>query len=106
MTNRDEAPAKTAAEVQVFGELIAQAMPATVSTIIRDYLAAGGFDGLAGPWCGCDIDDLMPCHTSGDRCQPAYRWHGPEGCALHDTEDCEDPGVAECECYRTERQET
>lgn len=29
--------------------------------IVKEWLVANGYDGLAGDECGCMIDDLMPC---------------------------------------------
>ena len=45
----------------------------TVIEIIKHYLKANGYDGLAGNGCGCGLDDLAPCciDTFGD-CKPAY----------------------------------
>jgi hypothetical protein len=33
----------------------------TTLDIIKQYLEANGYDGLAGEECGCFIDDLVPC---------------------------------------------
>lgn len=49
----------------------------TVKEIIQEYLAANGFDGLAGSnidgCCGCGLDDLMPCGRGIDECKPAHK---------------------------------
>lgn len=49
----------------------------TVEDIVRDYLTANGYDGLAycEGWdgCGCGLDDLICCKESCYKCQPARR---------------------------------
>jgi hypothetical protein len=47
-----------------------------VKQIVSDYLKAHGFDGLsrdACDPCGCGIDDLFPCDSCPDECNPGYR---------------------------------
>ncbi len=44
-----------------------------VRDIVRDYLVANGYDGLAGHDCGCLVSDLMPCSESQDGCKPGHR---------------------------------
>jgi hypothetical protein len=53
--------------------------PVNVRKIIREYLAANGFDGLYHENdCGCLRDDLMPCDGSGLKCEPGHRKPTPE----------------------------
>jgi len=74
----------------------------TVREIVAKHLTDNGFDGLAGDECGCAVDDLFPCDSCPDECQPGYKWECGQ---------C--PGVVEerCHflygtggCYRTMRQ--
>lgn len=32
-----------------------------IEEIVKAWLEANGYDGLANDECGCDLDDLMPC---------------------------------------------
>ena len=50
----------------------------TVEKIVRDYLIQNGFEGLCNDdYCGCGIDDFMPCISDGvTDCEPAY-FHEP-----------------------------
>ena len=45
----------------------------TLGKIAAAYLREHGADGLCYPWifCGCGIDDLMPCDHPSSNCQPA-----------------------------------
>lgn len=49
----------------------------TIRDIVREYLVAHGYDGLANSedWdgCGCGVDDLMPCDEPYPICQPARK---------------------------------
>jgi len=48
----------------------------TVKEIVRDYLVAGGFDGLysGGGDCECEVADLFPCGAEGvGGCHAGYR---------------------------------
>jgi hypothetical protein len=48
----------------------------TVRDIVRNYLISHGYSGLAEcdtpDGCGCRLDDLMPCDSPCDNCEPAY----------------------------------
>jgi len=46
--------------------------PATVGTIVRQYLREHGYDGLAGEHCGCSIEDFPPCEHISPDCVGAY----------------------------------
>ena len=54
----------------------------SVRDIVERYLRERGYDGLVSgdefPDCGCGLDDLMPCGSPIDRCQPAYACVIPE----------------------------
>jgi len=60
----------------------------TIIDIIREYLHAHGYDGLAGAGCGCRIDALAPCRDRlSESCEPGYLVdcrgcgeYGPFGC--------------------------
>jgi len=42
--------------------------------IIKEYLVQNGFDGLHNEAeCGCELDDLIPCHENCSQCQPGYK---------------------------------
>lgn len=67
-----------------------------VREIVRDYLKANGYDGLAytDGWdgCGCGLDDLIACGEACHMCRPAYRltwgncrWRVEEGCPNWET---------------------
>ena len=77
----------------------------TCFDIVRDYLIANGYDGLAGEECGCGLDDLAPCCETMNECRPAYHW--PRiNCPRADEEvddHCEWSGECGDGCYRTER---
>ena len=48
----------------------------TVQEIVKDWLVAHGYDGLASDECGCGVDGkygLMPCEECFDTCKPAYK---------------------------------
>ena len=51
-------------------------MSSTVEEILKQYLKANGYAGLAHPdtECGCLLDDLIPCGSYFAKCQPEY--HG------------------------------
>jgi hypothetical protein len=75
-------------------------MSKSVRDIVREYLVANGYDGLAGDECGCDLDDLMTCGESGaldcaagfkhDNCKLAYEEWGMGKCicTVKDCKDC------------------
>lgn len=44
-----------------------------VIEIVEKYLKDGGFDGLAGGDCGCEIGDLMPCCEDPADCVPGHK---------------------------------
>jgi hypothetical protein len=46
--------------------------PPKVQDIIRAYLIAHGYDGLAGEDCGCWLADLYPCGDAGWNCVPGH----------------------------------
>ena len=56
--------------------------------LTRKWLEANGYEGLAGEYCGCEINDLMPCDEPNINCQPAYKriCPGAENCP--DSENC------------------
>ena len=45
-----------------------------VKEIIQAWLKTNGYDGLYHDYleCGCTIDDLMPCNSCLDECEPGY----------------------------------
>ena len=45
----------------------------TVKDMIVARLKFGGFDGLFGPECACQITDLVPCSDDCSGCQPGYK---------------------------------
>lgn len=46
----------------------------TVQEIVKDWLTAHGYDGLAGDECGCGVDDLAPCGFCNlDECKAAHK---------------------------------
>lgn len=45
----------------------------TAREIVITWLKENGFDGLAGEYCGCGVDDLMPCNEDGSSCAPARK---------------------------------
>lgn len=51
------------------------AVAATVRDIVLEYLEDSDFDGLFNDYgCGCQIDDLIPCGSTCEGCEPAYRF--------------------------------
>ena len=54
----------------------------TIKDIVKRYLLWGGYEGLAGPDCGCEIDDLFPCdYEFMEDCEPAHKVPcDPESC--------------------------
>lgn len=81
-----------------------------VLTILTDWLAVNGFDGLCREGCGCTVDDLAPGRDClHETCQAAYRYECTEqkgeelpyeGCLLC----CGEPGEASF-CMRLEKPE-
>ena len=57
-----------------------------IKGMVESYLEANGYDGLAGPDCGCEIGDLMPCDVGCEmistECYAGYKvpCPGPEEC--------------------------
>lgn len=47
----------------------------TVREILKTWLVQNGYDGLYWDFqeCGCLADDLMPCESCPDECQPGYK---------------------------------
>jgi len=45
----------------------------TVKEILIEKLKALGADGLCCEGCGCGLDDLMPCVSNCDSCEPARK---------------------------------
>lgn len=45
----------------------------TVKEIIKKHLDDNGFDGLYADECGCSKDDLFPCESTPENCQPGYK---------------------------------
>lgn len=68
----------------------------TVSDIIKKYLDDNNFDGLCDIFneCGCGKDDLIPCDSGCEMCEPAYLIN-----CEHDYEDCTKLSV----CYSTKK---
>lgn len=74
-----------------------------VRGIIIEFLAANGYDGLAGEECGCSAEDLAPCGDIPRGCEPAWRWRCAAGC--HRLTDVGEGCMFEGEgCWRPERQ--
>lgn len=46
-----------------------------VEQIVREYLVANGYDGLANDngECGCDLEDLMPCGYQDAFCEVGHK---------------------------------
>jgi hypothetical protein len=46
----------------------------TIGEMLRGWLVEHGFDGLCNSEfeCGCGLDDLFPCESCFDDCEPAY----------------------------------
>ena len=58
----------------------------TVKEIVEEYLTTNGFDGLASDYCGCLVDDLMPCDCENiEHCQAGYKAQCTcnNGCDFH-----------------------
>lgn len=53
----------------------------TAIEILKDYLQANGYDGLAYPFtdCGCRVCELQPCGEDFSNCVPAYEGEGDDG---------------------------
>jgi len=45
----------------------------TVKEIVKKYLEDNGYDGLCCPYCGCEINDLMPCDSVSGECEVAHK---------------------------------
>lgn len=55
----------------------------TLKEIVREYLKEHGYDGLFSEAdCACLADDLFPCDSPRDDCQPGHRL--PCDCGDHD----------------------
>ena len=50
----------------------------TVKEMVIAALKAGGYDGLCADECGCRLDDLMPCDSPCDKCEPGYLGPAPD----------------------------
>jgi hypothetical protein len=68
---------------------------------IKNELIKRGYDGLAGPDCGCGVDDLMPNDCLGDECVPAILVKNAY-CKLCKIESCSNYGCDEHidRCYQ------
>ena len=44
----------------------------TLREIVKEWLKANGYDGLAGDCCGCFINDLFPCDNPNENCVAGY----------------------------------
>lgn len=67
------------------------------------WLAANGYDGLCNGdiFCGCGLDDLMPCDSSCATCRPAVRIECSEDCE-YQGDWCDGPGdMASNGCWTT-----
>jgi len=70
-----------------------------VREIVTAHLKAGGFDGLYGEYCGCGLDDFMPCDCSNiAKCKPAKAVPCDQTCR-----NCEAENVGGV-CYRPAEQ--
>lgn len=51
----------------------------TVIEIVKAHLVAEGFDGLVSEdsFCGCALDDLVPCGEDCSGCRGGYRHFDP-----------------------------
>lgn len=69
----------------------------TAREILKEWLVAHGFDGLAGENCGCGIGDLIVCGQDFSECRPAkhYTCGGKQQCCDKDN-DCEGWDGADC----------
>jgi hypothetical protein len=86
-------------------EPIPEVKATTVKTIIKEWLEAQGFEGLACENCGCGFDSFMICQdwdTPGNigDCQPAYKNKCRKDCPRHETDCYGEPGKT---CYGIER---
>lgn len=80
----------------------------TIKEIVREYLEAHEYDGLAGDECGCGGDDLYACGTPDMAyCEAAYRNVCADCAALDDKSDvfcvCIDGPTGYDQCYSPER---
>ena len=48
-------------------------MNKTVREVVKEYLTTNGYDGLAGDYCGCSLDDLMICDAYSGDCVVGYK---------------------------------
>jgi len=51
----------------------------TCKEIIKKWLDDNSYDGLFHDDCGCSKDDLFPCGSCFDQCEPGYREDTPGG---------------------------
>jgi hypothetical protein len=77
--------------------------PETVKEIVADYLKKNGYDGLCRDWCGCGLDDIMPCSDEiRHNCRPAYaKTQKCSECDSYDSCDCADSSETKKTCYST-----
>ena len=47
-------------------------MVKSIKEIVKEYLIEHHFDGLAGDFCGCGLNDLFPCECNSANCMPGY----------------------------------
>ena len=64
----------------------------TVKEIVKEYLEKNNYDGLYCEFCGCRLDDLMPC-SEASSCQAGYAWNCND-CANYD--DCDYDHEGQC----------
>ncbi len=43
-----------------------------VKEIIRNFLIAGGYDGLCSGNCHCSVEELIPCKVDFSCCRPTH----------------------------------
>jgi hypothetical protein len=51
--------------------------------IAKKWLEDNGYDGLTNEYCGCELNDLMPCGEPSPNCEAGYKvpCPGPELCS-------------------------
>ena len=61
----------------------------TLKEIAAEWLKEHGYEGLYSEYCGCKIDDLMPCGEPDTECEPGHivPCPGPEKCNAYG--DCD-----------------